>query len=200
MKNIRLIALCVLSAAFFASCGKDGETTYKSFVGTWGVERIHYSSYNTNWEGQPIAGSMVEKTYVYDPNDFDNGIHMVFKEDQTCEIRDSDIDSLPVVQGNDTVYILCPDTTLVYRYNYSYDSNREVLYMTENDLPASVLRISNMTANSFEYENTYHQDADNRVYVEKAYLKRISNTAVKSPESKAGQQHQRKPGTLLDKR
>ncbi len=199
MKSIRLIALCVLTAAVCTSCGKDDQPQdYRSFVGTWGVEKIHYKTYNTDFDGNPITGSMEESIYEYDPYDLDNGIHMVFKEDQTCVIRDSDIDSLfnPV----DSTYIHCPDTTLVYKYDYSYDSKRAILYMTANNITSSMLHITSITENSFEYENTYDQDEDNRVYVEIAHLKRIGDAKAKPTARKSNPLRQHWPGSLLNRR
>ncbi len=200
MKKIQLIALFALTATFCASCGKEDD--YTKFIGTWGVEKIHYQTYNTDYHGAPIDGSYKESFHNFNINDFDNGIHLIFKDDQTCEMRDSAIDSLLVIQDNDTIYIQCPDTVLVYRYTYSYDSKQKILYMSAADYSTTLLRINNLTSNSFEYENTYGQDIDNRVYIENAWLKRVEGTPSKSDSRKANpsEPRPRMPGSFLSRR
>ena len=188
MKKLSLFAALALVSMLFASCGK---IEYKSFVGTWGVEKIEY--YNIDYAGNPIPASM--ESYNYDPNDTDNGIQLIFREDQTGEMRDSDIDSLAVINSdNDTVYIHCPDTTLVYPFTCSFDKKERVLYTTM-DYGSYILTfrmyVSDMTANSFIYENEYDKN-----YMEKAYLKRLSNSTSKSA-SRTAPKHPRKPGSFL---
>ena len=53
MKKLTLFATIAVAAILFASCNK---IDYKSFVGTWGVEKIEY--YNIDYAGNPIAASM----------------------------------------------------------------------------------------------------------------------------------------------
>ena len=60
MKKLGIITLCAVCTFLFASCGKD----YKTFVGTWGVEKIEY--YNIDYAGNPIAATIV--THNYDPD------------------------------------------------------------------------------------------------------------------------------------
>ena len=189
MKKVSIITLCVLCAAFFASCNKP---TYKSFIGTWGVEKIEY--YNIDYAGNPIAATI--QTHNYDPTDTDNGIQLVFFADQTGEMRDSDVDSVQVVQGNDTVYVHCPDTTIVTKFIYSFDNSTSTLYMTTEIQPRPyLLSISNLTNNSFIYENEYWND-----YVERAYLKRLSNSTSKTTTGRSQSGLPRKPGTFLGKK
>ena len=200
MKRLKLLALCALIAAVFSSCGKDD---YKKFVGTWGVEKIQYEYYNTDYWGNPIEGDMEVIDHVMDPDDFDNGLHLTFKENKTGEMRDSAIDSLQTVIGQDTVFIQCPDTVIVYHFRYTYDEDEEILYMTMDDNARTYrMEISNMTANSFEYENNYGKDPDNRLYIEKAWLKRVEGTPAKanSRKAKPSGQRPRMPGSFLSGR
>lgn len=188
MKKLSLYAAVAFMSLLFASCGK---IDYKSFVGTWGVEKIEY--YNIDYAGNPIPASL--ESYTFDPNDIDNGIQLIFREDQTGEMRDSDIDSLPYINSNnDTVYIYCPDTTLVYPFSCSFDKKERVLYTTM-DYGDYILTfrmyVSDMTANSFVYENEYDKN-----YMEKAYLKRLSNSTAKSA-SRTTPKHPRKKGSFL---
>ena len=53
------------------------------------------------------------------------------------------------------------------------------------------LQIEDLTNNSFTYENEYYTD-----YVEKAYLKRVSDTPTKSARRQAVN-HPHKPGSFL---
>ena len=202
MKKIKLLALCALIAAFFASCGKEKDD-YKKFVGTWGVEKIQYEYCNTDFYGNPITGDMEIISHVMDPDDFNNGLHLTFKADKTGEMRDSAIDSLPTVIGQDTVYIQCPDTVIVYHFRYTYDVDEEKLYRTmDGNARIYGMVISNMTANSFEYENNYGKDPDNRLYIEKAWLKRVDGIPAKANSRKANSsgQRPRMPGSFLSGR
>ena len=194
MKKLTFLATMAFVALFFASCNKSD---YMKFVGTWGVEKIEY--YNIDFAGNPIAGSL--ETYVYDPNDTDNGIHLIFKENKKGEMRDSAIDSLGVNWNEDTQsygsYIYCPDTVMVYKFTYSYDKSQNSLYMNM-DYGTSIktfnMYIENMTDNSFVYENEYSKD-----YVERAYLKRVSDTPSKS-ENRQTTKHPHKLGSFFGDR
>ena len=190
MKKVSIITLCVLCAAFFASCNK---ISYNNFVGTWGVEKIEY--YNIDYAGNPIPATM--QTYTYNPDDIGHGIQLVFFEDQNGEMRDNDVDSVQVVQGNDTVYVYCPDTTIVTKFVCSFDKRSSTLYMTtEKDPRPYSLDIHNMTNNSFIYESEYWGD-----YVERAYLKRLSNSTSKETASRSqSSTRPNKPGAFLRRR
>lgn len=197
MKKITFIMTLAIAATLFSSCGKED---YKSFIGTWGVEKLEY--YNVDFAGNPIAASL--ETYTYDPNDTDNGIHLVFKEDKTGEMRDSDIDSLGIGYDMETEtfdhYIQCPDTVLVSRFTYSYDKSASTLYMTiRYTYPYDYkrvyeMKISDLTDNSFIYENAYGLEI-----TERAYLKRISDTPTKSA-NRTTTKRPHKPGSLLGDR
>lgn len=190
MKKIGVLTLCAVCAVLLASCGKN----YTAFVGTWGVEKIEY--YNIDYAGNPIASTI--ETYTYDPNDIDNGIQLVFRSDKTGEMRDSDRDTIWYDWNSETnaydSYVVNPDTTIVTRFTYSYDDKDAILYMNmeyENNLRTFMMRVENLTNNSFSYENEYNLN-----YVEKAYLKRLSNDASKSANrSKAVRP--RKAGSFL---
>ncbi len=174
MKKITVFALCAIAAMMFTSCAKLDE---KSFVGTWGVEKIEY--YNVDYAGNPISGSM--STFVMVPGDQQSGIDLIFREDMTGEMRDRSQDTIKLDYDEETdtyeTIIVCPDTTLVTKFTYSIDGRASVLYM---NLTYPVVRtykmsITNMGKDSFIYENEYWKD-----YVEKAYMKRISNSVSKS--------------------
>ena len=183
MKKSGIFALCALAALLFASCNK---TDYTAFVGTWGVEKIDY--YNIDYAGNPIAATIV--SYQFDPNDPDNGIRLVFREDKTGEMLDSAVDTV-WIDYEEGEYVVNPDTTLVTHFTYSYDDRDRTLYMNMEYVRTYQMRISNLTADSFVYENEYIQN-----YVEKASLKRISNT----PSAKSGTRkvvHPHKPGSFL---
>lgn len=188
MKKMILCAAGAIMALLLSSCG-DSEA-YKGFVGTWGVEKIEY--YNIDYAGNPISGTV--ETYDYDADDIGHGIQLVFKEDKKGEMRDNDIDSLPVIQGNDTVYIQCPDTTLVTTFTYSYDAGDKILYMNMSYMRTFKMHILDLTDNSMIYENEYDKN-----YMEKATLKRLSKTPTKSGSRKsAARPH--KHGSLLGDR
>lgn len=178
MKKLTLFVTLALLALSFASCKK---TDYKSFVGTWGVERLEY--YNTDFQGNPITASM---QYIdFDLDDANNSIKLVFREDKTGEMRDSAIDTVWIDWNSETQeyesYIYNPDTTLVTTFTYTYDKNEEALYMNmKYSYPyvysrTFMMKVYNMDKDSFIYENEYDVN-----YVEKAFLKRISKTPSKS--------------------
>ena len=176
--------MMAMVAMLFASCSK---TDFKSFIGTWGVEKIEY--YNIDYAGNPIAASL--ETFTFDPNDADNGIQLTFRADKTGEMRDSAIDSLLV----DSVYIQCPDTVLVTRFTYSYDKSDKSLYMNmDNSARPFRLQIENLTSDSFTYENEYGTD-----YMEKAYLKRISKSTKSASRNMPAHPH-KGPGALFGDR
>ena len=73
MKKITLLTLCAIAAMMFTSCAKLDD---KSFIGTWGVEKIEY--YNIDYAGNPISASM--KTFEMVPGDEQSGIDLIFRE------------------------------------------------------------------------------------------------------------------------
>ena len=194
MKKLSLIVTLALVGLLFTSCGKND---YKSFIGTWGVEKIEY--YNIDYAGNPIVASL--ETHNFDPNDANNGIQVVFRENKTGEMRDSAIDTLWTDWNSVTEtyesYIYCPDTVMVYTFSYSYDKSESILYMNIDYgtyMRTFRMYIENMTDNSFIYENEYDKN-----YMERAYLKRLSNTPSKSA-SRQTVKHPHKPGSLLGDR
>ena len=184
MKKVTLLTIMAMVAMLFTSCSK---TDFKSFIGTWGVEKIEY--YNIDYAGNPIAASL--ETFTFDPNDANNGIQLTFRADKTGEMRDSAIDSLFV----DSVYIQCPDTVLVTKFTYSYDKSDQSLYMNmDNSARPFRLQIENLTSDSFTYENEYGTD-----YMEKAYLKRISKSTKSTSRNMPAHPH-KGPGALFGDR
>ena len=190
-----------MMAVLFVSCGKDDETvSYKSFIGTWGVEKIDY--YNIDYAGNPIAASL--ESYTYNPDDPNNTIQLVFRDNKTGEMRDGAIDTLWLDYNEETgtyeTVIPAPDTILVNTFTYSYDVNESALYMNMKYTYPYVysrtfmVKVSDLTDQSFSYENEYDID-----YVEKAYLKRVSNTTSKGASCQPAK-HPRKHGSLLGDR
>lgn len=194
MKQIKQIVAIAVLALMLVSCNKYN---YKSFVGTWGVEKIEY--YNIDYLGQPIAATLV--SYSFDPDNVDDGIQLIFREDKTGEMRDSNVDTILCDFNEETgeyeSYIVNPDTTVVYPFTCSFDESEHVLYMNmvyETDLKTFKMQIENLTTNSFMYENEYHKD-----YVEKAYMKRLSKTPSKSAD-KSNVKRSHKMGSFLSGR
>ena len=198
MKQLKLMTAVAVMAMLLASCGKKAD--YTSFIGTWGVEKIEY--YNVDFAGLPILTTL--ESYTYDPENVKDGIQLVFREDKTGEMRDNNIDSVGVNWSSDTwdfeYYVYNPDTTLVYTFTYSFDSDESLLFMNMRyTYPYEYqrvfsMKVSNLTDNSFCYENEYNPN-----YMEKAYMKRISNTPSKAA-GKAKTKHPNKPGSLFGNR
>lgn len=194
MKKLTFFATLAFATLMFASCNK---TDYKSFVGTWGVERLEY--YNIDYYGNPIAASM--QYTDFDLNDPNNGIRLVFRENKTGEMLDSAVDTVWTDWNSETQeyesYIYNPDTTLVTTFTYTYDKSESALYMNMRYtypyeyMRTFMMKISDMDGDSFVYENEYDVD-----YLEKAYLKRISDKTTKSGSLQAVKRLH-KPGALL---
>ena len=193
MKKLGIITMCALCAILFASCNKG----YKSFVGTWGVEKIEY--YNIDYAGNPIPATI--ETYTYDPENIGDGIQLIFKDNKTGEMHDNNVDSVGVdfdmQTGEFDHYVYNPDTTLISTFTYSYDKDEEALYMNmKYTYPYEYteifkMKVHDLTNNSFNYENEYKPS-----YVEHAYLKRLSSTSTKSA-SRDKQARPHKPGSLM---
>ena len=194
MKKITLLTLCAVVAMQFTSCAKLDE---KSFVGTWGVEKIEY--YNIDYAGNPISSSTT--TFNMVPGDQQSGIDLIFREDMTGEMRDRSQDTLKLDFDEETgtygTIIVCPDTTLVTKFTYSVDGRSSILYMnlTYPVVRTYKMNIVNMDKDSFVYENEYYQD-----YVEKAYMKRLSNSTSKSANRSGQSSRPRREGSLFSDR
>lgn len=148
------------------------ESAEKAFIGIWGVDRIEY--YNIDYAGNPIVSTLT--TEDYDPYDINSGLQLVFREDHTGEVRDNSVDTIwSWNPETDSSYIVCPDTTLVTRFTYSFDLESFVLFMDMEDSHPWRLKVVELNPDVFVYENEYAQS-----YVEKAYLRRISNIPDKS--------------------
>ena len=192
MKRIILFFFALAMVLGWTSCGKND---YMAFVGTWGVERIDY--YNIDFYGQPIENTV--ETYYFTPGDLDNGIDLVFRNDRTGEMRDRSRDTLIFISDiidNDTIIdtIICPDTTLITNFTYSYHDDDATLYM--NMLVAQPftyqMRIESLTNNSFVYENEYRLHI-----VEKAYLVRISDDTRHADRASKSSLRQRRWGSMF---
>lgn len=185
MKKLAFYAVSAIAVLLLSSCGKN---TYKSFVGTWGVEKIEY--YNIDFNGNPIPESL--ETFIYDPNDYDNSIRLSYKSNKTGEMRDSAWDS--IYSEVDSAYIQCPDTVFLSTFTYSYDRKEAVLYMNMSNSHTFKLNIKDLGKNSYIYENEY---LENRV--EKGYLTRLSKKPSKS-SSRQKVAHPHHPGSFLGDR
>ncbi len=191
MKKILLFAAVILAIGL-ASCGKSD---YQVFVGTWGVERIDY--YNIDFNGDPIPSTI--ETYRFTPGDEKNGMDLIFRDDRTGELRDHSRDTLyiPVYDDDhvaiDTNVIICPDTTLITRFTYSYHDDDAILYMNIlGPRPYTYqMPIEQLTDKSFIYINNYDKDI-----VEKAWLVRLSND-TRSTRSSKPVRAPRKEGSLF---
>ncbi len=194
MKKLTLMTMVAIAALLFTSCGK---AEYSQLVGTWGTEKIEY--YNIDYWGNPIPGS--GDTYVFDYDDPDNGIQLIFRDDKTGEMRDSAIDTIYVYNEETQAYdsaIYCPDTTLVTTFTCSYDKNDQTLYMNMSDNPRPYrVVVTELTKETFIYENEYGTDI-----VEKAYMRRISKTPTKSAgrSDKEVRHPHKKLGTMFGRR
>ena len=186
MKRIKLFLALVVIALGLASCGDTDD--YMAFVGTWGVEEIEY--YNIDYWGNPIQNTI--KKYHFTPGDPQDGIDLIFRADRSGEMRDRSRDTLYLT---DSTYILCPDTTLVTKFTYSYHKDDATLYMNMQVAHPFTYQmdIPEFTDNSFVYINEYDND-----YVEKAWLKRISDAErSKSTRGSKSVYRPRMKGSLL---
>lgn len=191
------MAMVAVAALMFTSCGKTDKVEYSQLVGTWGTEKIEY--YNIDYAGNPIPGSM--STFVFDYDDPDNSIQLIFRDDKTGKMRDSAIDTLYLLNEETGIYdipVYCPDTVLVTNFTCSYDKSDQTLYMNMEDNPRPYrVVITELTNETFVYENEYGTD-----YVEKAYMKRISKTPAKSAgrNNKEMRHPHNRPGSIFGRR
>ena len=160
------------TAVLFVVMASWGKNAYKDFIGTWGVERIDY--YNIDFAGNPIPVTV--HTYYFTPGDMQGGIDLVFREDQTGEMRDRSRDTLVEIIKEDgvivdTLVIICPDTTLVTPFTYSYNSFDKYLFMNMQAAHPYIyqMKVRFVDDDTFVYENEYDKD-----YVEKARMVRYS--------------------------
>lgn len=156
--------------------------SYHSFVGTWGVEKVE--NYQADNAGNPIENTM--EVFNFDPNDIDNGIQMVFREDKTGEMRKHIHDTLYV---GDQIIVL-PVTTVVSQYTYSYDTNQVLLIINMEGGPTYMMKTIDFTLDSFVYECKLTTN-----HIEKVYLRRL--VLDKSNSNCSNQKRPYKDGPLL---
>lgn len=193
MKRILLFFTALSMALGLTSCQGDD---YLVFVGTWGVDRIDY--YNIDYAGQPIESTI--STYYFTPGDPNDGIDLIFRNDRTGEMRDRSRDTLIFISDiieNDTIIdtIICPDTTIVTKFTYSYHDDDALLYMNMKVARpyTYMMHIEMLSDDSFIYVNEYDKD-----YVEKARLIRLSNEpAAKTTKSSKPARVPFKPKSLF---
>lgn len=184
MKKFLFVLSLAIITLGLVSCSKD----YTVFIGTWGVEEIEY--YNTDYWGNPIPNTI--KKYHFTPGDPNDGIDLIFRADRSGEMRDRSRDTLYLT---DSTYILCPDTTLITKFTYSYHKDDATLFMNMQLAHPLIYEMSipELTDNSFVYINEYDND-----YVEKAWLKRISDAeGSKSTRGSKPVYRPRMKGSLL---
>lgn len=177
MKKLSIFTVMMAMVMMLASCGKD---EYQKFLGTWGVKHIDY--YNTDYAGNPIEATF--ESYDFTPGDTQNGIDLVFRDDKTGEMRDRSRDTL-FFDWNDSLeiyetVIVCPDTTLVTKFTYSYNANDGLLFMNMQVAHPLIyqMQVTFIDDDTFEYINEYDYVADYEAnkYVEKARLVRYSSS------------------------
>lgn len=194
MKRLTVLAAVLMVVLISTSCKRKNNESYLDFVGIWGVEQIDY--YNIDYAGNPIEAS--RETYRFTPGDTESGIDLVFRSDKSGEMRDRSTDT--IIKKLDTTpvtydTIICPDTTLYSYFNYTYDVEDAILYMTMNPSQYTHrLHITHFDKNTYSYINEYRDD-----FVEEATLVRISENA----KAVAGQKQTRrpnKPGSIFGDR
>ena len=195
MKRIVLFAAALMVTIAMASCkDKEDVQNYKEFVGTWGVEQLDY--YNIDYAGAPIESS--RETFYFTPGDMEGGIDLVFRDDKTGEMRDRSIDTFFLENENTHVVydtIINPDTTVYSYFDYSYDAEESVLFMTMSSTQKTHrLRISNFSHSNFSYMNEYRTN-----FIEEAKLVRTSDN-VRVQGRKNEMQRPRKTGSILSDR
>ena len=197
MKKLTVFAVITMMVIVLASCGRKNTEDFKKFVGTWGVEHIDY--YNIDYAGNPIPNTI--ESYYFTPGDMQSGIDLVFRDDRSGEMRDRSHDTLfiPVVEA-DTLHhidtLLCPDTTFVTNFTYSYHEDDATLYMnmqTERPVTYHML-IEEISDERFIYVNEYENN-----YVEKAWLIRTS-TGTRNSKSLKPVRAPHKPGSMFGDR
>ena len=152
-------------------------------------------NYKIDYVGNPIEATI--ETYTFPLDDPNDGIDLVFRDNKTGEMRDRSQDSIwtdwnPETQQYETL-IVSPDSTIVTKFTYSYDSDESILYMNMDYTHTFRMQISNLTDNTFNYTNEYESN-----YVEKAYLKRLSNDAnAKAESGKKNSWRPRREGSFL---
>ena len=197
MKRFIYLTLSLAVMFILFACGDSNE---KSFVGTWGIEKLEYWKYNVDYAGNPITASyFLDTVYEYDVNDPSYGIQLVFNKDKTGEYRDFAIDSIwfkwnetlgrydtylaPPATGYDSV-IYCPDTTLVYSFRYVYDEDDHDLVMKMSNLHTFMMTIVEFTDNSIISENRFDLDEETHTEkMEKFYMKRVGNASKQGAKS-----------------
>lgn len=195
IKGMSLFA-AMTTVLMFASCENKA---YKTFVGTWGVEKIEYYGIGTDEQGN--TSLTLYHTFDYDPGDVNNGIQMIFRDDKTGEMVDSAIDTILTDWNEDTglydSYIYCPDTVIVYKFTYTYQERTKVFYMYMEDNITYKMHIDGLTDDSYIYENEYVKDND-RV-MERAFLKRLSKTTPSKYSYCQSSKQSKRQGSLLGK-
>lgn len=179
MKRLGFIVTVIFALGMASCTPKDPDpvdpnsTThdYTYFIGTWGVEHIDY--YNIDYAGQPIAAST--ESFDFIPGDMENGIDLIFRSNKTGEMRDRSRDTLYMDWNSETheyeTFIVCPDTTVVTNFTYSYNSEDNLLFMNMQVEHPFIyqMNISFVSDSIFVYVNEYETD-----YVEKAKMVRYS--------------------------
>lgn len=188
MKKLFLIVTVIALIAGSMSCKKS---TMSLLEGIWGLERIEY--YNIDYYGHPIGNTI--ELFEYTPGDVDNGIDLVFSSNKKGEWRDRDVDTLFIkISNNPLTYdtIICPDTTIVTHFTYSYDEDQSALFLKTSDAETFMLTIETLNENTFIYTNEYKLNT-----VERAVLKRLDNGSKDRSSRKPSVKVPRKEGSFF---
>lgn len=193
MKKLTLIMMLAVFAIIVTSCGKS---EYMRFIGTWGVDRIEY--YNTDWEGNPIEASL--EVWDFTPGDMEGGIDLVFREDKTGEMRDRSRDTLyvPVKENGvviDTLVIICPDTTVVTKFSYSFNDEDGLLFMNMQVAHPFTywMSVTFIDDDNFIYKNRYDTDIEEKAWMVR-YSTETRGSKARGAKSKSMPRH---PKSLL---
>ena len=199
MKRLTVFTAILMVVTVFASCKHDNndDHTFKDFVGIWGVKQIDY--YNIDYAGNPIENT--RETYYFTPGDMEGGIDLVYREDQTGEMRDRSTDTIILKDESTSPVtidtIICPDTTLYTYFDYSYDADEAILYMnmeTEETVHTYKMRISHFDENTYTYLNEYRKN-----WIEEAQMVRTSHEA-KAVVGQKPTRRPHKPGSIFGNR
>lgn len=199
MKKICFFAALTALMIGAVSCTDNNEqeeiNDYRIFVGTWGLKQIDY--YFVDYFGQPIEEE--RETWDFIPGDTINGIDLVFKSDKTGLRIDRSHDTLFFLASvNPVTYdtIVCIDTILYAPFNYSYDAEEKMLYMTTtDDGKTHAAKIVYIDENGFRYYNQYKVNGND--YAEDAVLERIPDAPSRVAPARRKVVAPHKPGSFL---
>lgn len=186
MKKLTIFVIAMTLLLGVVSCKKNAAS---KIVGIWGVERIEY--YIADYYGQPIESAF--SSLEYTPGDLDNGIELVFRDNNKGEWRDHDVDTiLDQISIDPVAYdtIVNPDTTLITSFTYSVDEDIPAVFVKTSKMDTYMLEIEQLDDNTFIYKNEYGENI-----VERAIMKRLPDKSVSMRGQRKSQYRQ--PGSFF---